>query len=337
LVQNGAFSYGSFDARFARANILDVHRPYHFPLPRLLKYLRVNEAQTFHVRSERIFAYFDLYNAKLFTLLYINVYDIKERKRNAYWRFMVGSRLSIPDSLEDSETGFKRGGFDIRVRSRLAGHSIRLLGSVTAYRDKPDLDFDLSFDRRPEVALPLVSVIPFGLNRAVYSFRSPGPVKGRIGMGGEAYLLSDGDSYGIFSDQKGFYPYMTLVDWIIGMGTSADGRRVAFSLTDNHVEQQDAFNENAVWLDGKPYPLPSIRVTRPQGPGGPWIIQDMEGMVDLTFFPEARHSVHVNAIFAESDYHGHFGCFEGWILSPSGERIPADGLYGMGKRKRLRA
>jgi hypothetical protein len=337
LVADGAFSYGSYDSPFVRSNILDARNVFHYPLPRFVKDFRVKESQAFQVCSEDAFAYVDLYNAKLFTLVYVNVMDRPSRKRYSYWRFLLGSRISIPDTLLGSHTRFAQGGFEVDLRGRLDEGEVNLSARVTGHRGRPDLDFELRMDRSANSGKPLVSVLPVGLNRAIYSYRAPGPVEGSISIGGKRRRIDATTAYGMFTDQKGYFPYVTLVDWAAGMGRTKEGRLVAFSLTDNHVSGQDAVNENAVWSEGRLHPLPSIRMTRPMGPEGEWIIQDTEGMVDLSFVPEARNDVHVNAILAESDYHGPFGRYEGWVMTQDGERLKVDGLYGMGKRKRLRA
>lgn len=337
LVVNGRYLYGSFGSPFDRANILDVRKPYHYPLPRFIKFYRVNEAQTFQFGTDEFFAYADLYNAKLFTLLYFNFYDRKEGKRYAYWRFRVGSRLDIPDSLLDSDTLYRDGRFDIAVLSRLSSYGIAFRGSIRSSGRRPDADFDIVFDHRAGKVSPLVSSIPYGINRAVYSYKVPAPASGFLRIGDRRYELTSENSLGLFNDQKGFYPYIVTLDWVTGMGRDAAGRRIAFNLTDNHVPNQDQYNENALWIDGELFPMPSIKVTRPAGPAGDWIIQDMEGMVDLLFKPEVMNSIRVSAIFAESDYHGPFGSFEGWFMTQRGEKVRVDGLFGMGKKKRIRA
>jgi hypothetical protein len=337
LVVDGNYVYGSFSGPFDHANILDVRRPYHYPLPRFIKNLRINEAQTFQFGTDEFFAYADLYNAKLFTLLYFNFYDKIENKRYSYWRFLIGSHLDISDTLLDSDTLYRDGKFDIAVLSRLSSYRISFRGSIHAYRGKPDVDFDIVFNHSAQKITPLVSSIPYGLNRAVYSYKAPAPASGLLRIGDRQFEITEENSLGVFTDQKGFYPYITTLDWVTGMGRDPAGRRISFNLSDNHVPNQNLYNENALWIDEILYPLPAIKMTRPNGPSGDWIVQDMEGMVDLLFKPKVMNSMHVNVIFAESDYHGPFGSFEGWFMTQTGERIPVEGLYGMGKKKRLRA
>jgi hypothetical protein len=336
-VEKGEFVFGNFDAPFDRANILDVKTPYHYKLPRFIKNLRVNEAQTFQFGTDEFFAYADLYNAKLFTLLYFVFYDRVNKRRYAYWRFLVGSCIKIPESLLDSDTLFRDSSFDIAVLSRLSSYGISFRGSIHGFKKRPDADFDIVFNHSSLKITPLVSAIPFGLNRAIYSYKAPAPAAGLLRVGDREYQIREDNSLGMFTDQKGFYPYITTLDWVTGMGRDKDGRRIAFNLADNHVPNQDAINENALWIESELYPLPAIKITRPHGPAGDWIVQDLEGMVDITFRPEVGNSMHVNVIFAESDYHGPFGSFVGGFVTQKGEKIPVEGLFGMGKKKRLRA
>lgn len=336
LVERAQPTYGSFLNAFERVNILDLDRPYYFPLPRVIRYFRINEAHTFQIDNPEIFAYFDFYNAKLFTLVLISVYDKVEGRRHGYWRFRVGSHLRFGDRGFCSDLSYRDGPFKVRIESPSGSGRIRLKGRVRRYRDRPNLEFVLDYPLLEQAQI-LNSVIPLGLNRPLYSARLYSQPKGYISLGTRRFGFHETGSLGFFTDHKGFLPYIVTVDWVVGMGLDAQGRRMAFNLADNHIPNQDRYNENALWLDGKINPLPNIRITRPEGPGGAWVIQDTEGMVDLHFFPRAKNSVHVNVIFAESDYHGPFGEFKGWIMDGGGSKLRVDGFFGMGKMKRVRA
>ena len=126
-------------------------------------------------------------------------------------------------------------------------------------------------------------------------------------------------------------------DWVSGFGIDAKGRRVGFNLTDNQVKDQVKYNENCLWINNKIYSLPPVRVTRPAGPGGEWIIQDLEGMVDLVFVPSVANDIKLNAGLIAVDYHGPFGSFRGIIKNGSGEKIDAECLFGAGEQKYLRS
>jgi len=103
------------------------------------------------------------------------------------------------------------------------------------------------------------------------------------------------------------------------------------------VKDQVRYNENCLWINNKVWPLPPVKVTRPQGPAGEWIIQDTEGMVDLVFAPDLKNDVRFNLGIVESDYNGPIGSFRGFIKNGEGEKIQAEFLYGCGEKQYLRA
>jgi len=141
---------------------------------------------------------------------------------------------------------------------------------------------------------------------------------------------------GIIDDHKGYYPYRMRYDWVTGFGNDAKGRRVAFNLTDNQARDPERYNENCLWINGRVWPLPTVKVTRPGGDAGEWIVQDTEGMVDLVFVPEVANDDRFNLGFIESDYAGPLGSFRGFLRNGEGEKIQAERLYGMGERQFLR-
>jgi len=163
------------------------------------------------------------------------------------------------------------------------------------------------------------------------------PMEGEFSVGGESHRFEGPSSMGIIDDHKGYYPYRLRYDWVTGFGADAKGRRVGFNLTDNQVRDQVRYNENCLWINNKVWPLPPVKMTRPQGPAGDWIIQDTEGMVDLVFVPELANDLRFNLGILESDYNGPLGGFRGFVSNGEGEKIQADQLYGAGEREYLRA
>lgn len=188
------------------------------------------------------------------------------------------------------------------------------------------------------MASPNVVCLPLGLNRAMYSTKILMPMEGEFSIGGKSHRFEGPESMGIFDDHKGYYPYQMQYDWATGFGADAKGRRVGFNLADNAVVRDPARNnENCVWINNKVWPLPPVKMTRPQGPGGDWIIQDMEGMVDLVFTPELTNDIRINLGIVESEYNGPLGTFKGFVRGGNGEKIQAELLYGAGEKEYIRA
>jgi len=69
-------------------------------------------------------------------------------------------------------------------------------------------------------------------------------------------------------------------------GFDEENRRFGFHIAENQTRDTNKNNENALWVNGKLTPLPPVRITMPDGINADWVIQDVEGMVDLKFTPK---------------------------------------------------
>ncbi|HSV56887.1 MAG TPA: DUF2804 family protein, partial [Magnetospirillaceae bacterium] len=174
-------------------------------------------------------------------------------------------------------------------------------------------------------------------NRAMYTTKALTPLTGYLRIGDETVEFAGPGAMGILDEGKGYFPYRQAIDSVIGFGQDAKGRRAGFSLADIPVRDPVRHNENCMWIGGRTFPLPPVKVTRPRGVYEEWVIQDTEGLVDLTFRPDTKFDVRLNMLAVRVDYSGPFGTFKGFIRSGDGERIDAACVYGMGAAKYLRA
>jgi hypothetical protein len=338
IVADGAFAFGRYGSPFLRANMLDVHRPYHYPIPRTLKNWRLKEWQAYQFGDERWFFFASLYNAKVCSLVIFVAWDRQRKKKYLMRRLLPGSMFRFPESLSNSKVYYR--GAHNYLESRCDYDEGRIQLTVVRGLRSPGSRFSgrFSFDCGPKAAAPSVVCLPLGLNRALYSAKMLMPMEGEFSLGGESYRFEGPSSMGIIDDHKAYYPYRMRYDWVSGFGSDAKGRRIGFNLTDNpSVRDSARYNENCLWINGKAWPLPPVRMTRPQGDAGEWIVQDTEGMVDLVFVPEMPNDLRFNLGAIESDYSGPLGSFRGFISNGEGSKIDAALLYGAGERQYLRA
>jgi len=337
IVEGGAFALGRFGTPFKRANMLDVSHPFHYPIPRLVKDWRLKEWQAYQFGDQRWFFFASLHNAKLFSMVLFLAYDRERRKRYLIRRLLPGGIFPFTESLSGSNIYYR--GTRTLLESACDYDSGTMQFTVLRGSRRPDHRFSgrFHFSCAPKVAAPSVVCLPLGLNRAMYSTKILMPMEGEFSIGGESHRFEGPASMGIIDDNKGFYPYRQRHDWLTGFGADAKGRRVGFNLIDNQVRDQTRCCENCLWINNKVWPLPPVKVTRPQGGSGPWIIQDTEGRVDLIFTPEVANDVRFNLGIVESDYHGPLGSFKGFLSNGEGEKIQAELLYGIGEKEYLRA
>jgi hypothetical protein len=74
----------------------------------------------------------------------------------------------------------------------------------------------------------------------------------------------------------------------------------------------------------------------PGGVESDWIIQDLEGMVDLVFTPQEQMRTGVNVLVTHTEYETPLGYYNGMLVSSGGEQITVRNLWGMGEKLYLR-
>ncbi len=121
------------------------------------------------------------------------------------------------------------------------------------------------------------------------------------------------DARAVIDDTAAYYERNTRWRWSAGVGTSDDGRPLAWNLVDG-VNDPPSGSERTVWVDGE------SREVAPQ-PFAP----DLSRAGDLEFKPEATRERHENRLLIRSSYRQPFGTFTGRL--PDGT-VLADG-YGV--------
>ena len=119
-------------------------------------------------------------------------------------------------------------------------------------------------------------------------------------------------------------------------GFDEENRRFGFHIAENQTKETNKNNENALWVNGKLTPLPPVLITMPHGPEAAWVIQDIEGMVDLTFTPIELNRTGVKLIFTSADLMAPLGYYNGMLANSDGEKILFKNLFGIGKKLYLR-
>jgi hypothetical protein len=170
----------------------------------------------------------------------------------------------------------------------------------------------------------------------MYAYKALTAVRGNMVSGGKHILFDPARTSGLFCDFKGYYPYRMRCSWCAGMGFDGQNRRFGFSLGENQALEPHRNNENALWIDGRLTPLPPVRITRNGDYQADWIIQDMEGMVDLVFTPKEQQMTVRNLIFSATHYENPLGVFNGTLVSAEGEKLPINDVWGTSEKLYLR-
>lgn len=332
VVTNGKFNLGCYDQPIRKVNMLDAR--IEWPI---FKSLQLREWQAFQILTDGHFFFIALYNTKKVSLIQFIHYDIQKNQKNRFERKVLSSDLHLPNGLFQTSAYYRSSKSFIKAIHDVEGKKLSLEVDVRQGKNHPAIYASFLALHDVDQYRPMVVVLPFSDNRAMYSHKCLMPVEGEVMVGSDRVQLHHSRSSLILDDHKGYYPYITRYDWVTGLGFSDKGERIGFNLTDNQVKNQALYNENVLWIEGTPHLLPPVQITRPQGPKGPWQIKDQEGKVELQFLPVTHTSVNLNLLLLRSKYEGPYGYFNGSIEKEDGERFPISNIFGVGEDFYLRS
>ena len=335
-VENGIPLQGTWTRAFEEVDLQNIQRPYPVPLPKGIRDFRIKEWESFIIQNERFFILARLCNLKFYRDAFVLMYDRETKERLEFKKVIPGGGWRLPRGLFNSSVDSRSYGFFFRIHSWLDTESIMLELNVERTLRRPAFTahatFDLSLARTTPMALSLL----FSERRNMYAYKAITAVSGDIVSGGKHFHLDPKKTSGLFCDFKGYYPYRMFSTWCAGLGFDVKKRRFGFALGENQAKEAYKNNENALWLDGKLTLLPPVKITQSGSPNENWIIQDMEGMVDLEFTPKEPNRNIDNFVFFSSDYENSQGYFNGLVESSEGEELPMKNVWGTCEKLYLR-
>lgn len=336
LVSEGRFNLGTYGAPIRTLNFTAADLG--LPLPAALKRLRLKEWQHYGIAGPEHYLSLALFDAKSLALAQVCLFERRTRRVLFYERQTLSPRLRLPDQIHASRAAYAGRGFRLSVDNGLdAGrHTIEL--DLAAQADLPPLHGHFTLAEDCGRHRPIEVCLPLSRRAAMWSHKNVVPAEGQLHLRGQRLDFDPATCYGLVDVHKGLYPWVMRWHWATAGGRDRDGRLLGFNLTDNQVADQDSYNENCLWLDGRLHLLPPVRFTfDPAHIMRPWAIRDAAGAVDLTFVPEALRTVDINALLLVSRYRGPFGSFHGSLADSTGERLPIEGSFGMCEDFYLRA
>ncbi|MCL2478551.1 MAG: DUF2804 domain-containing protein [Treponema sp.] len=334
-IDKGKQVQGTWTAAFEEVNLLDIRKPYRLPMPRWIRDTRIKEWESFFIQDDDYILFAVLSNMKIFRYASVVLYDKINKEKLWFRKNIPGSGWHLPRSLKNASVDSRSWGFFFRVHSWLDANMIKLDLDIEPTRKRPSFTAHAEFSLGEEHSDPMIASLLFTESRGMYAYKTLTPVRGDLVFGGRHIALNPAKTTGLFCDYKGFYPYPLNSQWCEAIGFDASGRRFGFTLGENQARESYANNENALWIDGKLTHLPPVKITR-SGDGPEWIIQDMEGMVDLVFTPVEQIKYKMNVILSSSYYESPLGFFNGMIVSSDGEEIPVKNMCGLGEKLYLR-
>ena len=328
---SGRAYFGTFDKEFQRMDFLSVDRP--SALPNAFNKLRLTLWEAIELHFQDIIVLTAVCDMGIFGTGLTICYD-KAKRKLIYWQDMLPKKDAvISKTLLNGDPTESRGKV-VHFRCSNFFEKGQAFVRGTASDDKSGcISYDVQLDR---VSLPSIVSIPFGDNRPLYSQKDLFKVTGYIEVNGKRYE-ADENSTAIIDDHRGYYLYKSHYDWVTTMGKKEiDGKMqyFGFNLTRNQSVNQNDYNENLIWFEGKTTLLTPVRFEHLSY--NKWRIKDVYGMTDIIFDIGDRFLMRVPAGVIDINYHITFGELSGFVCDPDGNKYILDGMYGIGEDKSLR-
>lgn len=343
IVKKGEVHYGTFDKPFSRINLIDAKRAFSFNAPKWIKKMRLAEWEAFEINMDEgilICAVYKMFPVSFSTFWW---YDKLEKKASQWQNIKLVNRAHVAKQLIDDDSYLKTKSSEFRIHNRF----MEGFASGKGYSENKKCGI-IKIDMKLERISPLANgVMPLGRIKKTNEFCNPlysekdfFKAKGSITVNGNKYISND-STVGIIDDHKGFYPYNAHYDWLTTMGEyNIDGKMqyLAFNLTRNQSVNQDDFNENVLWLEGKSYPLPPVtfEYENYSKSKGTCYIKDQYGQVDIKYEIQEASCILVNAGIFKVDYSLSFGKIYGYIKDHEGRKYILDNMDGVGEDKTTR-
>ena len=325
----GQFVFGTFDKEFEKMSFLNAKKPYGlFGLPNKMKLTTWEAAEVVFDDIAILTAVSPMFGGIAGPNLTI-LYDKAAKKRYTWMSLSAGKSLKFAENLLDGNvTEGKNPLTTVTFINDFGNGKATIKGDCKGIPGK--LKYNLEFTRASE---PSIVSIPFAKNMSLYSQKDVFTVTGSLEWNGKKYEANERTAATI-DDHRGYYPPRAHYDWVATMGAlEYDGalRPFGFNLTRNQSIDQDKYNENLLFLDGKAHRLTPVTFDHVEF--NKWHVTDEHGMVDLTFDIGDRNVTKFNLGVIGMDYHITFGELSGYICDEDGNKYCLDGMTGIGEDK----
>ena len=192
-----------------------------------------------------------------------------------------------------------------RERRQQWAHTNLLPGSREVRLDGPRVEIDgpgLRASLKLADAAPIEATCPSGKSQAWTCKRAGMPVRGTVEIPGRHWQI---EGRGVDDESAGHHQRHTSWRWSAGVGTSVEGRDLAWNLVEG-INDPPQGSERAIWIDSEPTEPPPVRFRRTEG-------VELGGGDSLAFAPESEHASDENYLLIRSRYRHRFGSFSGTL------------------------
>ena len=342
LVRNYKPVFGTFKGHPKRFDIRNVFKPYGtVPLPTFITNLRIKSRLTFSFDIGDYIGRITFVDAKIIGYSEVIFWNKNTKQKFVYHSLMSMRKRFVPHDLEFASTTsyskkrYTRISWDrkhgkLSVVFDLNGDSVRPSARGAISADFTDSQFVEMTCSRPNPtsrrcsALYNCTLTAHGTLTLTY-------------RNGETRNMSDSTGVSSFNISRTYMKFRSHGEFVEAF-TTVRGKNIAFRIaSESHdATNTDRYNLNMLFYDGKATPLPPVVISHNMGINGPWVIQDTENMIDLTFTPISSNVKKISAIILRTVYRSIYGTFEGTLVTADGEKITFKSLPGLAENYLIR-
>ena len=328
--KDGEINFGTFRTPFRNVNILDA--PLYSSsrkVPAFWKKFRLKEWQHFGIITPTHYFGMVIFDAKFMGVSFFYAYDRIANKRFEHSVQLPGSSSRIARQVYDDSCEFKKKGYHLRFENRLGEGFHKIIINIDGKKDLPAVKGEIKIFEDLNNIEPLVQVSPVTPFRPFYTHKVAAPAEGTIKLGAKEIVINRKQDVALLDEQKTYYPYSSFWKWATAAGYNEYGELLAFNLCRNMITDDEDFNENCMWVDGKIYCLKAARFKFEKDIMRPWEIKTTDEYLDLLFTPSGERAEKINAGFAVSDFHQLFGMHNGRFKDDNNRIYPITNFFGL--------
>jgi len=325
---DASIHFGTYRKPFRNTNILDAPL-YSYPVPGFWKNYRLKEWQHFGVITPTHYFGMVIFNAKFTGVSFFYVYDRLNDTRFEHSRQARGKSVYVARQLYDDVCRFDAKGYHLHVENKLDQGFHRILLDIDSDSERPAVKGEITVHENLDTIEPLVQISPITRTRPFYTHKAAVPASGRLVVGSQDIVLEQKTAIALIDEQKTYYPYFSFWKWATAAGYSDDGKLLAFNLCQNMIADDEDFNENCFWMDGK---ISCLKAAQFQFSDvlKPWTMRTADGKLDLFFVPSGERAQKINtAGIIRSDFHQPFGLYNGRFKDDQSVTYPIKDFFGL--------
>jgi hypothetical protein len=329
--KDGTINFGTFRTPFRHANILDASLySSSRKVPAFWKKFRLKEWQHFGIITPTHYFGMVIFDAKFMGVSFFYAYDRNENKRFEHSAQLPGRASQVASQVYDGSCEFSKKGYLLYFENRLKDGFHKIIIDIHGKKNLPAVKGEIKIFEDLNIIEPLVQVSPVTSFRPFYTHKVAAPAEGVIKLGPKEIIINRKQDVALMDEQKTYYPYVSFWKWATAAGYSEYGELLAFNLCQNMISDDEDFNENCMWVDGKIHCLKAARFKfEEDNVLHPWEVRTQDGYMDLLFTPSGQRAEKINAGVIVSDFHQPFGMYNGRFKDVNNRIYPLTNLFGL--------